>query len=212
MRDFFQQFSEEFVEIILSGGILMVPLTFLAAGIFALALYQLFYLHAHGFYRIKRQKLANYVFNPVLAHGELRQILDYTQDAAISSSHEVRSRFAEIRNAYLAPIDSRNNVLLTLVSAAPLTGLLGTVMGMLTTFEGLALAVGGRTVDLIAGGISEALITTQTGLIIAIPGYVMVSMIRRRRNDLAGTLNTLETLTVQLVEGWQSEKATREAS
>ncbi|MEK9985703.1 MAG: MotA/TolQ/ExbB proton channel family protein, partial [Opitutae bacterium] len=68
-------------------------------------------------------------------------------------------------------------------SAAPLMGLLGTVMGMLATFDGLTSNIG-RTIELVASGISEALITTQTGLVIAIPGLVMIYLVQKRRNNL----------------------------
>jgi biopolymer transport protein ExbB len=56
-----------------------------------------------------------------------------------------------------------------LAAMAPLMGLLGTVTGMITTFDILAI-FGTGNVKAMAGGISESLITTQTGLIVAIPG------------------------------------------
>jgi biopolymer transport protein ExbB/TolQ len=85
---------------------------------------------------------------------------------------------------------------IVLVSAAPLMGLLGTVLGMLTTFEGIA-AGGGRMVDGIARGISEALITTEMGLLIALPGLVLSYWVRRKRNDYVAFLARLESLTLQ---------------
>jgi len=110
----------------------------------------------------------------------------------------VKSRFSEVNSTYLSSIDSRRTYLLILITTAPLMGLLGTVMGMLTTFSGLAVSTAGSTVDQIAAGISEALITTQTGLIIAIPAYVMATLIQKRRNELEACLTTMEALTIQL--------------
>ena len=55
-----------------------------------------------------------------------------------------------------------------LATTAPLLGLLGTVTGMVTTFEIITEYGNGNPV-LLAGGISEALITTQSGLLIAFP-------------------------------------------
>ncbi len=62
---------------------------------------------------------------------------------------------------------------------APLLGLLGTVTGMIKVFYSLML-YGTGNVKAMASGISEALITTQGGLIVAIPGVYMTSFLRRR--------------------------------
>lgn len=72
----------------------------------------------------------------------------------------------------------------TLVMIAPLMGLLGTVMGMIETFESLgdmALFTSGGG---IAGGISQALITTQMGLLVAIPGLLFERSLRRKEDKL----------------------------
>ncbi len=66
-----------------------------------------------------------------------------------------------------------------LTSAAPLLGLLGTVSGMVTTFNVMNI-FGTGNVKAMSGGISEALITTQYGLVVAIIG-LYVSMILNRR-------------------------------
>ncbi len=63
--------------------------------------------------------------------------------------------------------------------AAPLLGLLGTVGGMLSTFEGMK-GLGLSQSEDMAAGISMALITTQYGLLVAIPGMVLLTMIRSR--------------------------------
>ena len=78
-------------------------------------------------------------------------------------------------------------------------GLLGTVMGMLATFDGLTSSIG-RTIELVASGISEALITTQTGLVIAIPGLVMIYLVQKRRNNLQMLFVRLESLSMQAFE------------
>ena len=75
-------------------------------------------------------------------------------------------------------------------------GLLGTVIGMLTTFQGLATS-SGQTVDLVADGIRVALITTQTGLMIAIPGYLMIYAVIKRRNEFVAFLAQVENLALQ---------------
>lgn len=194
------EFQKEFVTILTDGGVLMVPLTILAITIYWIAFQLYFFFSSHRFYDYKRDRLIEYIFNPIIAPEELKSILEYTQDPEIESRDELENRYAEIRNAYLADIDTKRSFLLTLITTAPLMGLLGTVMGMLTTFSGLAVSTGGQTVDQIAAGISEALITTQTGLIIAIPAYVMATVILKRRNEMDSCLTTMEALTIQLYE------------
>jgi len=70
-----------------------------------------------------------------------------------------------------------------LARVAPLLGLLGTVTGMIATFDILA-AFGTGNARGLAGGISQALITTQTGLLVAIPGLYMAHFLNRRAENL----------------------------
>jgi biopolymer transport protein ExbB len=62
-------------------------------------------------------------------------------------------------------------VLNTVGNIAPLLGLLGTITGMISAFESIAKAGTGDP-QVVAGGISQALITTATGLIVAIPSII----------------------------------------
>ncbi len=75
------------------------------------------------------------------------------------------------------------NVIGALAGIAPLLGLLGTVTGMIATFDILAV-FGTGNAKAMAGGISEALITTQTGLLVAIPGLYMKGLLDRRARVL----------------------------
>lgn len=70
-----------------------------------------------------------------------------------------------------------------LATIAPLLGLLGTVGGMIKTFTVIAEFGTGNAKEL-AGGISEALLTTQTGLVVAVPGLFMATFLARRSNAL----------------------------
>jgi biopolymer transport protein ExbB len=74
-------------------------------------------------------------------------------------------------------------VLPILLSALPLLGLLGTIVGLLTTFRAMA---GSRELnqDFVSSGIAAALITTQLGLIMVIPGLLLCSWLRRRYREL----------------------------
>lgn len=79
-------------------------------------------------------------------------------------------------NRGLAPIT-------VLAAVAPLLGLLGTVLGMIETF-GVIAVFGTGNARALAGGISVALITTQTGLLVAIPGLIMANRLGRRAEAL----------------------------
>jgi len=83
----------------------------------------------------------------------------------------------------------------TLVAAAPLLGLLGTVSGMIATFDGLTSMTLFSESGGIAGGISEALTTTQAGLLVAIPAFFVNRVIGRKVNKLEQRLDAslLET-------------------
>ncbi|PHR28553.1 MAG: flagellar motor protein MotA [Desulfotalea sp.] len=76
-----------------------------------------------------------------------------------------------------------------MVAIAPLFGLLGTVTGMIETFDVLAIFGTGNS-KAMAGGISEALITTQTGLLMAVPGLYMKNFLTRRASNLQHTTAT----------------------
>jgi len=65
-----------------------------------------------------------------------------------------------------------------LIKAAPLMGLLGTVLGLYKTFKVLAHGQG-HAMDMISSGVSQALITTEMGLLAAIPGIWMIYVLKR---------------------------------
>lgn len=75
----------------------------------------------------------------------------------------------------VSAVEKRLNVLSTVGSAAPLFGMAGTVLGMIKAFESM---VGAAALDagLVAGGISEALITTAAGLLIALGAVIPYNM------------------------------------
>jgi len=87
-----------------------------------------------------------------------------------------------------ASLLNRNMVLLTLtISGAPFLGLLGTVVGVMVTFAGIA-ASGDVNVNTIAPGISAAIATTVAGLIVAIPALfaynILMTQIRDRLTEM----------------------------
>ena len=79
------------------------------------------------------------------------------------------------------------NMLGTIATISPLLGLLGTVVGMITAFTGLTESSGANP-DLLAAGISQALITTAFGLLIAVPGLVLHKYFEQKVTYLLITL------------------------
>ena len=75
----------------------------------------------------------------------------------------------------------------TIATISPLLGLLGTVVGMITAFTGLTETAGANP-DLLASGISQALITTAFGLFIAVPGLIMHKYFEQKITYLLITL------------------------
>lgn len=94
-----------------------------------------------------------------------------------------------LQSARRALEGSRRGLTLLAVTAsvAPLLGLLGTVTGMIHTFEVIT-RVGTGDARLLAGGISEALITTEAGLLLAIPALLFHAWCVRRNRRLAAHL------------------------
>jgi len=74
-------------------------------------------------------------------------------------------------------------VIAVLSGVAPLLGLLGTVVGMMATFDVITV-FGTGNAKAMAGGISVALITTQTGLLVSIPGLYMSGFLKQRADNL----------------------------
>lgn len=189
MTEFFVQ---EIFPIWRSGGWVLLALFLLAIFVYGFGMELLLYLKRKEFRRIPESHWSRWIARPEDAEGEVGEIVRYAGNVRESLA-ELNKRFQEIRLAEFPRIDRRLVFLTVLVTAAPLLGLLGTVFGMLTTFSGLAAGTG-RVIESVAGGISEALITTQMGLLIAIPGYFLVHAIRRRRNEYEAFLIRLECL------------------
>lgn len=184
---------EEIISILDSGGWVMYPLGLLAILIYTNGTEMLLFLRKGNIQLGRDSEWMTWVYNPEKAEGRAGEIIRYTQENARSSKH-VRNRFEEVRQSILHDIERRLIFLNTLVAAAPLMGLLGTVIGMLATFSGIAKKGGGDTVDVVSQGISEALITTQTGLVIALPGIFLVLIIRNRKHAIEAALARIESL------------------
>ena len=99
--------------------------------------------------------------------------------ASGKSNAETHREYAAYELDEMAWVERRLPFLAILISTAPLLGLLGTVAGMLLTFSGMA-SGSAAPIDTISTGISRALVTTQAGLVIAIPAAFLLALLKRR--------------------------------
>ncbi|HEY1792121.1 MAG TPA: MotA/TolQ/ExbB proton channel family protein [Opitutaceae bacterium] len=79
-----------------------------------------------------------------------------------------------------------------MIAAAPLMGLLGTVSGMVTTFESISGGSAEKTMAGLARGISEVLVATESGLVVAIPALMLLHAANRSLRKYMQTLNRME--------------------
>ena len=101
---------------------------------------------------------------------------------------EVEFAYAQTRRELGELVSRQVAYIAMLAAAAPLLGLLGTVIGMLDTFESLSQRVQ-ETTSQVSSGVRFALVTTQAGLTVAIPAIFVIQWIRReaqkRQSELA---------------------------
>jgi biopolymer transport protein ExbB len=183
---------QEILNIWNSGGWVMVPLSLLALFIYTTSFDLILYLNNNKIELDNNDKWKSWIENPKLAPKNAKEIIRYSQEDVSSSKH-LRNRFEEIHQNLIHNVERKLIFLNTLVASAPLMGLLGTVIGMLGTFSAISSGSGSETVDMVAAGISEALITTQTGLFIALPGIFLILIIRRKKSAIESSIMRLES-------------------
>jgi biopolymer transport protein TolQ len=88
----------------------------------------------------------------------------------------------------LTTMESRMTWLATIAAISPFIGLFGTVMGIIDAFHGLGTA-GAATLRAVAPGISEALITTAAGLVVAIPAVIGYNQLTAQLRDFAARMD-----------------------
>jgi biopolymer transport protein ExbB len=110
-------------------------------------------------------------------------------DNKVTTRKGAESAVAEVLSRETSRLGSHLNTLAVIAAVAPLLGLLGTVTGMIRLFEVIT-RYGTGDPKLLAGGISEALITTEVGLIIAIPLLLVHNFLRNYKNSIIAELQT----------------------
>jgi biopolymer transport protein ExbB len=192
----FQAVWAQAVEIWLSGGWAMIAIAINALVLFSLGMHVWLRLRAKGFRSVPEKTWRRWIDHPSERKGPIGYLLNFATGGR--DLKDLSTFFEELRTAEVAPFDRDLKVMKICVGAAPLLGLLGTVTGMLSTFGALASGSGGeKTMGLVAEGISEALITTETGLVIALPGLFMQHMLARQHDRYKSFLAHLETVCAQ---------------
>ncbi|MBX9766534.1 MAG: MotA/TolQ/ExbB proton channel family protein [Bdellovibrionales bacterium] len=102
---------------------------------------------------------------------------------------EIQGKMDEVLLFENAKLDRRVSFLSMLGNVATLTGLLGTITGMIKSFAAVAFANPAEKAALLAAGISEAMNATAYGLIVAIPALIAYGLLQNRANILAEDLN-----------------------
>ena len=178
-----------------TGGWVMPALALVGLITYASAAHLLIYLYHRGLTKATDARLRKWVAAPDEAPKNLRELVRYTQDE-VHSLREIEGRFREVGAAKVPDVDRRLAFLNIMVVSAPLFGLLGTVCGMLLTFKAIGIG-GSSTSEVIAKGISEALVATQTGMMVAIPGLLLAHIAKRWRNEYVAFLARLEGVTLR---------------
>ena len=120
---------------------------------------------------------------------------DSTSSAPLSAARSLRER-PDASEPYVIPPSARQPAscsggvsglawsVVTIASITPLIGLLGTVVGMIQVFAVIVSAEGAEQTAELAGGISQALVTTAAGLTVAIPALMFHRYFQRRVEDI----------------------------
>ena len=194
------------------GGILLIPIALTCLGIW------------HGFFRTRRELMAAAETPPFehelsrawhgtehnrlverLRHipGFLPALAAHVLQVYAQGGHPGRA-FDERAHAEIQHLKRNMLILAALTAVAPLLGLLGTVRGMIDTFDAVA-TVGGGTASAVASGISQALITTQFGLIVAIPGVFGLTQLARRLDQVSQRVSLCKIHLMLGLETWTAQ-------
>lgn len=100
-----------------------------------------------------------------------------------------KEKVQELSDVFSERISIDEKVVVSLIAIAPLLGLLGTVGGMIETFASLETMEMFRPGGGIADGISQALLTTQLGLIVAVPALMILKWVQRKKKSVLDRIN-----------------------
>ena len=197
-------------ELVQAGGWLMVPILLCSVISAAICVERFWTLRAT---QIVPKNLLVQVWNWIRSNEmdnkklrELRTGSPLGQILAAGISNHKRGReqmkesIEEVAGHVVHEMERYLNTLGTVAAVTPLLGLLGTVIGMIKVFTAIKLEGTGNAAVL-AGGISEALITTAAGLSVAIPSLFFFRFFQRRVDELVITMEQEALKLVEVLNG-----------
>lgn len=202
-----QAAQESIMETIEKGGI--VGYAILILGVFAILL-TLFKALEISRFPVPSRRVINQIIDDLLADrrdeaatraSKLRGLSGQMVQAGVSNFYEKRRILEESMFEKLVAVKPRLERFLPFLgltaAAAPLMGLLGTVLGIIKTFKAMAL-YGSSNQKAFTQGISEALITTAEGLVVAIPVLVLHGLMKSMAK---GKFSEVESVAISLMNG-----------
>jgi len=199
--------KETFWEHIQKGGIWIWPILTFAVLAFGTSLFKIFEI-----YRVKMPRPGSlHEVLTLLEQGKDREALQFAESIpgpvgrmlADGAAHadESKELVEEVLYERMLEVQPKLERLLPFIAVtaatAPLMGLLGTVTGMINTFK-LITIFGTGDAKALSSGISEALVTTEFGLIVAIPSLILHALLSRRAQ---GVMADMERMAVAFVNG-----------
>jgi biopolymer transport protein ExbB len=205
------------LELLTAGGILMIPIMICSVVVLAICIERLYTLNAKKiapphllatvWQQLQADQLDTAKIKVLRQSSPLGRILAAGLSNAYHGRDVMKESIQEAASHVVHDLERYLNTLGTIAAVTPLLGLLGTVMGMIKVFAEI-MAQGTGNASVLAGGISEALITTATGLSVAIPALVMHRYFVGR---IDGIVIELEQETIKLVDALHSEERTENA-
>lgn len=203
------------LEIVQSGGWLMVPILLCSIVAAAICVERLWTLQrsrivpknllAQIWSAVKTEELDNQKLRELRANSPLGQVLA----AGVGNARRGRDVMKEAMEEAASQVSHDMERYLTslgiIASISPLLGLLGTVVGMIKVFTALMLEGAGNA-NVLAGGISQALITTAAGLSVAIPALIFHRFFLRRIDELVVTMEQEAGKLVEILQGDREEE------
>ncbi|MDH5559742.1 MAG: MotA/TolQ/ExbB proton channel family protein [Deltaproteobacteria bacterium] len=181
------------LDVISRGGPVMIPLLICSVLAMAMIIERLFFLRGSKILSVDVLR----EIEVAIKSGDLKTALEWTEEtktpmtriariALINSDkprEDLKASLEEAGRQEVPVLERYFNAIYTIAVITPLLGLLGTVLGMIHVFDTVVQEGGGNT-SLLAGGISEALITTASGMTIAIPTLVFYNYISKKAEHL----------------------------
>jgi len=205
------------LELMVAGGWLMVLILLSSILALAICIERLYTLNpkkiapphllATVWKQLKRGELDAARLKTLRQSSPLGRILAAGLGNAYHGRDVMKESIQEAASHVVHDLERYLNTLGTIAAVAPLLGLLGTVVGMIDVFAEI-MAQGTGNASALAGGISQALITTAAGLTVAIPALVMHRYFVGR---IDGIVVELEQETIKLVDALHSEEHTESA-